>query len=91
MRSLDLEKTINFGYRCVEVYPEEIFDEKNKPKIGEKLNKPATITFHRFDVKKGKDKGEIVKRLRTWAEKNGMKFVNYDFENKNLVVKVEHF
>jgi len=45
---LDLDEIINFSHNSVELYPEEKFPTSVKPKIGEELNKPATIIFNQF-------------------------------------------
>jgi len=65
---------------------------EDKPEVGEKLNKPAIITFFNFGItKEEEDFEKYLKKLRKWVRRNDMNFVSYDPEDQTLVVEVENF
>ena len=44
--SLDLDKIISIKDKKIEIYPDDIFEDKSKPKVGQELNVSAKITFY---------------------------------------------
>lgn len=77
----------------MELYPEEVYNESNKPAVGKELNKPALIVFHKFKIEENErlTKEKIIKKLRKWTKKCNMEFLNFDFEHGNLTTRVPNF
>ena len=63
------------------MYPEEVYNEANKPAKGKELNKPALIVFHKFKIEENErvTREKILKKLKKWAIKSNIEFINFDF------------
>ena len=81
---LDLDAIISIKERAVVVYPD---DFENKPSVGNKLNKPSTITLYDSfprDTKNGRfiTNVDVLKKIK-WKERlqnmADRKLVNYDY------------
>ncbi len=83
----------------VVVYPDDLPDPK--PKVGEKLNKPALVSMHEFWPKdkttrefiKDEDRLErmnYAKKLKGMVAKIGGEYVDYKPDTGSCVFKVSH-
>ncbi|KAI8021148.1 Nuclear pore complex protein NUP98A [Camellia lanceoleosa] len=96
VRKLDLDSLVQFNTREVVVY----MDEKNKPPVGQGLNKAADVTLYNVkctDKKTGKEyingpnvdkyRGMLIKK----ATEQGAEFVSYDPVEGEWKFRVKHF
>ena len=80
---LDLDAIISINERAIVVYPD---DFENKPSVGNKLNKPSTITIY-DSFPRHKNGGFVTNidalKKRKWKDKlqnmADRKLVNYDY------------
>ncbi|CAG9323542.1 unnamed protein product [Blepharisma stoltei] len=84
MTGLNLDEIVEIQQNEINVYP----NDQDKPKIGEGLNKPATIYLFNCVAKKNKTDNEFRKKLKGIAD---IEFVNWDRISKIWVFKVKHF
>ena len=77
----------------MELYPEEVYTEENKPARGKELNKPALIVFHKFKIEETErvTREKIIKKVKHWTQKSNMEFINFDFDHGNLTTRVPYF
>ncbi|CAG9310134.1 unnamed protein product [Blepharisma stoltei] len=86
---LDLDKLVDIKQSEVTVYPDD--SDENKPKIGEGLNKPATVYLFNCMTKKEVPDNIFVQKLKKLGERDGSEFVSWDSNSKIWVFKVKHF
>ncbi|OMJ86068.1 hypothetical protein SteCoe_12506 [Stentor coeruleus] len=84
---LNIAEIIQILHKEVVGYPEE--SKIAKPCVGQGLNKPAELTLYKFEVPGSKDKAQ--EKIMKMCEKGKFKFVSYDQENCELVVRIKHF
>ena len=75
----------------VEVYPEDMFNEKNKHARGTKLNKSAIITLYNTYPKSTRLGINFEKQLQLICEKQDAQHISYDELSGTWVFKVFHF
>ena len=90
LRNLDIDKVIKISHKMVEVYPEAEFGD-DKPKIGEKLNRSAFITFNDFKLNKQNVCDKFVGKLREMAASMNATLVGIDQKNDTVKIYIEHF
>lgn len=90
LRSVDIDKTIKMSHKMVEVYPESEFGT-DKPRVGEKLNKSAFITFNNFNLSKQGSNSKFISRLKELAASMNATVIDVDKKNDTLKIYVEHF
>ena len=85
LRGLNLDKIVNIRYQEVEIYPE---DYKPSEGEGDGLNKPATITFFKWEVaEKYKTRmEEYEKKLKKWCGTINAEFVGFNPELKEVTI-----
>ena len=89
LTGVDIDKSVVIQNRMVEVYPFDLFGD-NKPKLGEKLNSPAFITFYNFDLKKVKS-SRFMNKLKQLAEMMNASIVEINKEESKLKIHVQKF
>ena len=83
LTNVDLGKVvISKGF--IEVYN----DDEEKPKLGEKLNRPAIVTLFNQKPKQGESVDAYQNRLRKMLAKNGGEFIAYDEVKEEWIFKV---
>ena len=88
LRNLDLDSIVNFERKSVEIYGED----QEKPRVGEGLNKPATITFYDFGLSSKPDVfHKQVEKIKSWVKTSGGEIVKIDTEKDEVLIKVSHF
>ena len=88
---INLDKIVRISQREIEVYPDDQNDDFNqKPKVGEKINRPAYLYYFNVDMK-GKEYETFVQRTIKQCESNGSQFIDFHEDSKTLKVKVPHF
>ncbi|XP_022714749.1 nuclear pore complex protein NUP96-like isoform X2 [Durio zibethinus] len=90
VRGLDLDQIVKFRRHEVIVYE----DERNKPMVGQGLNKTAKVTLRlkieNIDLEKQEVDG-IVKKLRESMRRQGAQFITFDPANGEWKFLVDHF
>ena len=89
--NLDIDKIIQIKNKQIEVYPEEFFEEDEKPEVGDELNKRAVLTLNQLRPQKDVSYKKFLKKLKSIVEGMKAKFLDYDRDEGQLVLKVEHF
>ena len=82
--NVDLGKVV-IREESFEVYKK---DDKEKPKLGEKLNKPAIVTLFNQKPKQGESVDAYQNRLKKMLAKNGGEFIAYDEVKEEWIFKV---
>ena len=90
LRNVDIDKAIKMSHKMVDVYPESEFGDE-KPQIGEKLNKPAFITFKNFNLNKQSTTGKFITKLKEMAASMNATVIDVDKKNDTVKIYVEHF
>eukprot|EP01080_Neovahlkampfia_damariscottae_P006072 gene6072-10080_t len=88
---LDLDQLVIFENKSVEVYPDEVEDQKPEPGTVNGLNKPSIITLCEVYKKKKNNDEKFLRKLHNACVENGSTFVDYNKETGEFVFKVEHF
>lgn len=63
LRSVNLDTTVIIKHQSAEVYPDDVFNDLNKPIVGEKLNRTALITLYDISPPRGLEIHKFVKKL----------------------------
>ena len=63
MKDLDIDKLVKIKPAKIEVYPEEDFDDENKPEVGKQLNKQAILSFKNM-APKGQSYENYIAKLK---------------------------
>ena len=70
-------------------------NEEEKPRIGEKLNKPSVLTFTKciywksfLKAKEAINHNKVLKNLKKSCEKQGSHLIGYDSESGTWIMKV---
>ena len=77
LTGVDLSEVVTIEERSVDLY-EKMKDQATKPKLGQKLNKPATITLFRMVPRRNMSVGELEQKLKNDIKKNGAEWLSYD-------------
>ena len=95
VRGADLDQICVIEEKAVSMY---LIDEEenNKPPVGSKLNRPATLTWYNIFPKGGADADEEAKKkfarfVEKQTGKMGARFISYDPETGIWKIRVEHF
>ena len=84
---LNLKEILKINLKEVIGYPDD--GEIEKPEIGMGLNKPAVLTLYQYEV--GGNKEKVENKLKTVCQRANMEFINYDYCNQQLQVRIKHF
>lgn len=90
LRGVDIDKVIKMSHKMVEVYSDSEFSEA-KPRIGEKLNKSAFITFNNFNFSKKATSIKFIGKLKELAASMNATVIDVDRKNDTLKIYVGHF
>lgn len=90
---VNLDEIATLKHKVVAMYDGQ--EEHQVPKVGEKLNNRAVLTYKQYEVplvqgKKMELQKFIVKMIQTMHSQN-MQFISYDQETSVLRVEVSHF
>jgi hypothetical protein len=80
---LNLDNLVTIKSKCIEVYPED----KDKPPLGEKLNKPAIMHLYKVMNKKDQHhqrKEEVIMKMKKQTENMDVTLTKFIFISANL-------
>lgn len=84
---IDLDNTINFKHKSVEIY----LEEADRPPVGRGLNKPAQITYFNFGFTENLPEDKIRRRIESWVARIGAQLISIDPKQDSVSIYVEHF
>ena len=91
IRGIKLNDKVIILQDQAEVYPDDVYNEKNKPKVGKELNKPAVISFFNINIKRSSNYEKIYKKMLKLAEEQGFEMLEFNPEERLYKIKVQHF
>lgn len=95
LRNLNLEKIVRIEHKCIEIYPTSHYNPRQIPQIGLGQNMPATQMFRNFSKDKKYDnisKQTYINKVKNWVSQlQNAHYVDFCFEQKELIIKVDHF
>lgn len=91
LTGVNFDLWVTIKHKAVEVYPEDLFTEETKPRRGEKLNKPAIITFYGAFPQTQKEKRNYQRELELRSARMEGELLSYQEDTGEIKIKVFHF
>ncbi|CAG9320900.1 unnamed protein product [Blepharisma stoltei] len=82
---VDLDQIIKIGYREAIIYPDD--SENQKPKVGEELNKSATIMLYKCAPDRESEE-KFVEKLKKSCLRNRTQYIGWDKETQIYTFKI---